>query len=383
MKKSFKFSVLAAMVLMAGFSSCSNDDDAPAVNTEKKVITLKIDTQKPSTYADEGSATGTTAPVSDAIVYFVDAAGNVETALDAVAVPAGSQIDITDIYGVSALGHTETVSTGVTKVMIVGNVPTAAIRASLLGAANEAAIKAEVLAIADQATVTDVTLAGSSTSMTAAGAIGGVPQFNCAVVIEPLVSRFEISQIEFDAAAAGNSVGVTDFDVTGIFVNKAYRSMTIDKTVSGMYNAGTTVANYVAANFGSLADVVTAPATYLGSSASSVMAKLPTAAPGVWAYQFFPVNSVSGDQLPELVIQLDNFVGTTGTITGTQFVSVAQFIDASGAPVTKFDSNFIYTISNIKFDESHLSATPSITTKGITVTVSVKPWDQMAIEPNI
>lgn len=377
MKKNFKFSALVAMALMAGFSSCSNENDPVEISKETKSVTLKLDLSSPTTYADEASATGTTATLNDGYIYFVKTGGAIERVIPMSAIPGPGDADINDLT--SSTGHTETgVDGAVQTVYIVGNVPTS-LNATLSAATTLSAVETAVMAIADQATVANVTLQGQSGL-----SVTGVNTYDANVIIKPVVSRFEIAQIEYDNSTTASLVDpITGFSVEGIFVNNTYRAMQFDGTVSSLlYNGPTAAANFTAANYGSLADL----GLPLGSSSVSSLTKVPNTTPGVWAYQFFPVDATaanpSPDALPELVIKLDNFTSTNGTITGTQWITIAQFKDAStGLVIDKFDANNIYKIANIKFDNSHLNATPSTTTKDITVFVTVKAWDTVNVDP--
>ncbi|WP_085535414.1 hypothetical protein [Massilibacteroides vaginae] len=378
MKKNFKFSALVAMALMAGFSSCSNENEPTEISKETKSVTLKLDLSSPTTYADEASATGTTATLSNGYVYFVKTGGAIDRVVAMSLSPAPGEADINTI---ATAGHTETgVDGAVQTIYVVGNVP-ASLNATLSAATTLSAVETAVLAIADQATVANVTLQGQSglsVSPTATNV------YTATVTIKPVVSRFEIAQIEYDNSTAASLVDpITGFSVEGIFVNNTYRAMQFDGTVSSLlYNGPTAAANFTAANYGSLADL----GLPLGSSSVSSLTKVPNTTPGVWAYQFFPVDATaanpSPDALPELVIKLDNFTSTGGTITGTQWITIAQFKDAStGLVIDKFDANNIYKIANIKFDNSNLSATPSTTTKDITVYVTVQAWDTVNVDP--
>lgn len=377
MKKNFKFSALVAMALMAGFSSCSNENDPVEISKETKSVTLKLDLSSPTTYADEASATGTTATLNDGYIYFVKTGGAIERVVPMSLLPAAGAADIADLT--SSTGHTETgVDGAVQTVYIVGNVP-ASLNATLSAATTLSAVETAVMAIADQATVANVTLQGQSGL-----SVTGVNTYDANVIIKPVVSRFEIAQIEYDNSTAASLVDpITGFSVEGIFVNNTYRAMQFDGTVSSLlYNGPTAAANFTAANYGSLADL----GLPLGSSSVSSLTKVPNTTPGVWAYNFFPVDATaanpSPDALPELVIKLGNFTSTGGTITGTQWITIAQFKDAStGLVIDKFDANNIYKIANIKFDNSNLSATPSTTTKDITVYVTVQAWDTVNVDP--
>lgn len=377
MKKNFKFSALVAMALMAGFSSCSNENEPTEISKETKSVTLKLDLSSPTTYADEASATGSTATLNGGYIYFVKTGGAIERVIPMSAIPGPGDADINDLT--SSTGHTETgVDGAVQTVYIVGNVPTS-LNATLSAATTLSAVETAVLAIADQATVANVTLQGQSGL-----SVTGVNTYDANVIIKPVVSRFEIAQIEYDNSTTASSVDpITAFSVEGIFVNNTYRAMQFDGTVSSLlYNGPTAAANFTAANYGSLADL----GLPLGSSSVSSLTKVPNTTPGVWAYQFFPVDATaanpSPDALPELVIKLDNFTSTNGTITGTQWITIAQFKDAStGLVIDKFDANNIYKIANIKFDNSNLSATPSTTTKDITVYVTVQAWDTVNVDP--
>lgn len=354
------------MVLLAGFSSCSDNDDMQMPDNAKKNVTLKLDLNSPSTYADGPSATNTHANLVGGYIYFTDGAGKIYNTIEMVATvtPGTGEVSISDL----ATGATiSDIDGNVTSVHVAGNVTNTFNIQTTMGAVN--ALK---LGFEGQGNVEEVSLSGT------ANLIPSGSNYTANVNIKSVVSRLELMKIEYDGSAITLPADkITAFDITGIFVNKAYKSMTMGGTVSDLLYYGPTKAgDYTAANFRSLADVPTPPAV-LGDG---FPAKTPTGTAEVWGYQFFPVDGTSS-VLPELVIRLENIAGGS-FVEPTQWLTVGKFKNStSGDEITQFEANKIYKIANIKFDNDNLSPNPSTSKKKVTVTVTVLDWDTVSVEP--
>lgn len=112
-------SIMAALTFAAMFAACSDKEiDNRTPTSDSKSVYLKLNTAgNAKSKAEEPSATGTTAPLLSAIIYFLD--GNANPVAQAV-YTAGAAGDIT-VADLEAGYEFENIPSTVTQVYVVGN----------------------------------------------------------------------------------------------------------------------------------------------------------------------------------------------------------------------------------------------------------------------
>jgi hypothetical protein len=377
----FKYLMMTA-ILAIGLASCSNDDDnvdgGGVVTKDPKTVSLTLKQGKINTYADGPSAVGLSPTLSDAKVFFVGG-GVILHQGDVLAADISSNVGTKVFTGVPGAA---------TEVYVVANSATITLPAVTNGTTTLAALKETLNNIESQThPVDNVTLHGAATITNTNG------NYTCAVQIAPAVSRIEISKIE--AATSDVVVPLTAFQLDGIFINNTYSQLGLDYTsLPAPLTQGTNMFNYGqndATSFvgGYLASLRDYDASGLGGTG---LVKEPTAA--VWGYQVFPLATATGttidgeaqSKVPMIILRITGATAAGHTIPNPAFLTVKKFVtdDGNATPITAFQEGKVYQISNILFGGEHLSSRPVVpTSSDITVTVTVKDWEGVAIKPEL
>lgn len=374
MKRNLKFAALSAAVLMTGFSSCSSEDEAndQIIQGETKTVILKLDTQTPSTYAEEATMTSGKATLNDCYIYFVESGTGVIHKTVTV-----SSTDLGD-YTRAAGNEIPSVPAAANTVVVVGNVPSS--MTSVLSAPSSmTTVTGATVSIFEQLS-NSIILEGSASMTLVSG-----DEYTASVAVKPIVSRFEIGSIKAVGSAGATDI-IEEYNVTGIFINNTYKNMSLGGTVttsSLLYS--TILTDFNKTNYPNpLSDLTVSPA-FLGSEAKTEPTKIPNT--GVWAYNFLPVdsNATTPLELPQIVLKLEDIkLVETGTtlVSGAKLVTVKSFRDVSNTVLKKFERNKIYKIEKIEFNETHLDITPTAA-RNVTVIVSVKDWETVTVTPEI
>lgn len=388
MKTKFKYlALMASVILLAGFSSCSNDDGP--VPDEKtggtKTVKFKISGGAPATYSESAVGTATAVTFTDGELFFADNAGNILGHYGITSgQTSGSNINLTQLTGA---GVTLTdLSDDITKVYVVGNVPAGV----TLGATNLIAdVKSEALKVQTQVDFTDVTLYGENDlTNTGTTSASGNPIFEATVVLNPIVARIELA----DMTGIGS---IISYEVEGIFVDNYYSEAALDGTVDAakLVNNGAFAAKFN--NEGETGSAYTATPSLLESvfdwydPAKADVSLVAKPATGVWAYNVFAASG-AGSAVPRLIIRLKNIAitGVNGDapVADVKFVTISGFKDASTAAVlTSFEAGKIYKISaaKLEFDENDLSVTPNNALIDVNVDVKLADWTVVDVDPVI
>lgn len=357
--------------LAMGLTSCSNEENITPDNDGTQSVFFKVGAgNRPTTYADEESQSTKTTPIDatkNADLYFMDGSGTVTDhfAIKADASAGADDIKVSEIKA----GYTFSgVSGNATQVYVVVNEPAADF--TLPTGGNLSAIEAVAMKITDFTDINAVTMKGS-------GLIQAGNPATAAVTVAPVVARFEIAKVEYDATHASSADNqVAKFDLAGIFINNHHKTMGMDfQPIAGQLQASNNAADYTAANY-------PAPVGELFADKTNATSYTPAK---TWAYQFFPTDAANtANDQPMLVIQLDNVTATNAPADwGTQFVSVNKFKDDAGNPITKFEPNNIYKITTIKFANRNLNPIPGVVLQDVVVTVTVTPWVDKSITPEL
>jgi uncharacterized protein (TIGR02145 family) len=275
----------------------------------------------------------------------------------------------------------------VSKVVIVGNTS---------GNATTGNIKAvgeRLINVINQhnATTPGVNLWGEENlTNTSAASTSGRPIYEATVTLKPTVARFEIANIRSTGA-------VTNFTVAGIFIDKYYRQAQTDGVIPDdnpdFASNGTDISAFQGGPNGAYStdthnavhDWSTWVATASGNP--SVFTAAPATGTGVWSYQLFAEQSVTGTQMPNIVIRLSSVTVGGTVITEPRFITINQFFTRPSVGDTEEIKNMhagnIYRIpaGAFLFSEKDLSTRPNDPDKSITVTVEQEQWDSRPIIP--
>nr|AIA99559.1 hypothetical protein [uncultured bacterium contig00003(2014)] len=214
---------------------------------------------------------------------------------------------------------------------------------------------------------------------------GGDGVETVSIEVEPLISRLEVVSLEADEDPQGYLI--TDFEVTGIFIDEYFPAFTYTGAASG------SAISLIEALETAAGDASATAAVYTGWemkddadgpwSADGSPALVQPGGGDVWAY-----NLVAGG-LPRIVIRLDNIeytnpAGQTGLeLTGARYITVEGYTGSKGS-ISSFDRGEVYRVgtidtdtgeSNFKFNFSHLGLTPDEQSVSLTVSVEVLPWN--------
>lgn len=382
MKKSLGilFMVLSAM------TSCTFEEEETAGTDRLQDVYIKFENVgTPGTRSEETSKTGTDkVSFSNGYIFFLTGQDNVKKCYHIL--PAGStankannEIELSDFWGGASSGGYlfSNVSGEVTKVYLIGNMPSTISDSDVRSKTTFAKLKELTAGIETQSNVDRVLIDGSDALQTAPG--GDATKKVADITLVPLCSRIEIAKFTAGGAVAG-------YKLQGIYVSHFYNKMAFNETSVAAnlekYAAGGG-ADY-AAKFASLCDVATVPATGLGTQAGLVTT--PATSTNVWAYQFFPGNN-TGRVPPRIVIKLNGVSVNAGygsfDSTKDYFLNIRGF-KASGAgdvdPMA-LERGKVYKIANVAFKENDLSDVPNPADIDLTVTVEVAAWVPKTVEP--
>ncbi len=198
------------------------------------------------------------------------------------------------------------------------------------------------------------------------------------VTVEPLYARVEIASIEVKADAAGNEI--TDFTVTGVFVDNYYESFT---WTGGA--AGEAVSKLGSFDEDPAATVLDAwEADYMKDEGSWAANESQKAIPDGGANNVWGYNVATGDQVPVVIVRIEGITyedasGTALTAGGARYLTVTGFKDVSA--ISKGE---VYRLGGSKpfaFSFSNLGTKPYEEATAMTVHVDVEQWNVVDYEP--
>ncbi|MCD8029746.1 MAG: hypothetical protein LUF85_02615 [Bacteroides sp.] len=392
------FSFLSLAVFLV---ACSDDSHNSGTEKDKegKSVYLKIDAEKSGkTRADEATATGTSAVLWTALIYFLDGASNPQIYATRTVGSEGEDITVEQLEA----GYMfEGIPSSVTQVYVVGNYNTSDGTSAPTLPTTEGLTLSQVQAVVwniQQVSYGSFTN-GSRPSETLVTVMDGISQIQsydtnpggwngdddlvagamyADVVISPIVARIEIERITYEG-------DYMSFTLEGIYINYYYARMplSLDRNGFSITNNGSTVAHYDRTS-GNTAYAYTDYSTledYIGvAGGTSVNTGESVFEPanGVWAYQVFG----NSNPVPHIILKLKDVVDANGTYVGDRYVTVTGFLNGS-TPVTTFERNTIYKITDLVFDNSDTSLVPEPDTVNLWVHVSVDPWNTVIVTPVI
>lgn len=374
-------------IALLGMTSCTIEDEGEATGADRlQDVYIKFENAgTPGTRAEETPKTGTDkVSFSNGYIFFLTSQDNVKKCYHILptgqtANKANNEITLADFWGGASGGGYlfSNVSGEVTKVYLIGNMPTTILDSDVRSKTTFAKLKELTAGIETQDKVNLVLIDGADNLQNAPG--GDATKKVANITLVPLCSRIEIAKI-----TAGGEVD--NYKVQGIYVSHFYNKMAFNETsVAGnleKYAAGGG-ADYTA-KFASLCDVATVPATGLGNQASLVTT--PATLTNVWAYQFFPGNNAVRVP-PRIVIKLNGVSVNAGfgsfDSTKDYFLNIRGFKATGAGDVDPMalERGKVYKIANVAFKENDISDVPNPADIDLTVTVEIAAWVISTVEP--
>jgi hypothetical protein len=397
-KNSLNFIYAAALLLAVGLVGCSresaNDENAP------RATFLKVESAVSRASGDivTASAANFRAP---GFVFFVKADGAIMKQLeikenggtneyDAAVGSKQNQITIGQLTGAGKL--IEGVPATVTDVYIIATLPSTTFFPSTVGTNIKGYIEA--------ATNAEDAYDNGGGLGTKVGSVSNVPVIGTAalesdlsdwkaeVKVAPAFGRIELTKV----SGKGE---IEDFVLEGVYVNYYYTDLGLDGTyrdnppyaanTSDLVNNGQTDSHYAnATSLGNYADAAVG-ILYDESGFTKGSNSYTFGASKALAYNL-PALKTTGYYFPHLVLKISNVVLTGGNESikaDTYFITVQHATlhnDASGAYLN-FTAGKSYNISELSFDKEDLSIIPEPLEKRVTVSVTIKDWVPVSIDP--
>ena len=376
MMKNFKYSILMAVAIVLGFSSCSSDDENGGVidNSKPKSVFLKI-SEEPATYGEGAIVGATTVNFASGELFFVNSSGAILKHYTITsAATSATNIDMAEITGSGAA--LANLPGGISDVHIVGNVPST-VDLTAAGITNISQVKAMTLGVATQGDITKVNLYGSKLLTSKVG--GNDNEYEAKVTLKPTVARIELTNVK-----AGGVV--KSFQVDGIFIDNYYPEGKIDGTISSTLTDNGTDPLMFTDNSAKYATALkTFAYDWYAAGVATDVSGVAAPATGVWGYNLFATEA--GSAVPRIIIRLSNFTTTNGsTIASPQFVTIKGLKDkATQASLTGIKSSEVYNIAAdaLIINEDVVTEKPNQSLIDVTVTVEVVKWKPVAVEPEL
>jgi hypothetical protein len=397
MKRNFlQVAGAVALSLTVAFAGCSRDE-GDASSAPRSVI-LKVALPEVATRAEAAPESGQET-FQPGWLFFTNAGGTITRALQITptgnyqsTTPDGNEVGVGQFSGGVEILNVPGPSA---KVHVISNLPATGTwttwNATNAVGKNISEYAGESITVQSQynGTTAGPQAEGDGSAVTLYGSgditpvMAGAPdEFEATVALVPIAGRVEITKFSTDI------LEITGFDVTGVFVNNYYPALAIDGTIgtSAITDNGSTVGNYVSGSTSYQAidlEKLFNVGTY---SAVSQEATPPTSG-DVWAYNLLaPALGTGQHYFPHIVIKIENitvadpvnaaFAGGT-----TWYLTIANVqVNGTGAYLDFVKGN-IYRLEEVAFTLSDLGSLPELTTKKVTVAVSVTAWAGQTVTP--
>lgn len=250
------------------------------------------------------------------------------------------------------------------RVYLIGNLPAGFTPSAIT---SQAELEAINTLIGTQTDYTKATLANVSGKPDTFTPVGDVATLN--VSLSPVVSRLELTQVKGAAAPAAGEAFITEFTVTGVFVDDYYPSF-----------------NFIAQGTGTMfSQGKSTTFTGIGDTGSWVADATPIATPGtgkVWAH------NLAARGVGRFILRLENvkYDDGTGSITDIaepRYVTVKSY---SNLGSLGFERGKIYRIggaNGISILPGDLALTPNPSNIDLTVEVTIVEWVLVTPDANI
>lgn len=361
--------VPATFIFSLAFSACSKDEYATEEATSTKTLFLKIG--KASSKAieqplEDGSSTNS---FTTGYMYFGNRAGAVLKRYIIHADPTtdleAGVINLEDIQNGITIDNAPA---GLSDIFIFGNLE----HLSPPGSISEAKNKPVSLS-----------LQRPNMYRSSYGASGlthiADNRYTCHISIRPLIAIIELP----DMTATGSVI--TQFTLSGIYVDNYYQTQTAGGIVSDLVSHGQNASvfnpfneQYPTSLHGVIFDYF---------SIGGLISKNNIIKPSdnkVWSYYLF-ATFTGNISIPRLVIKLENIQTSDGSVyPAPQFITVRGFRDIeTGQALKNFKAGYVYNIrpGALKFDETNLSPVPNAKLLDVDVSVSLSEWEDIDINP--
>jgi hypothetical protein len=378
MKKITTIALAAIMVL--GLGACSKEGKNPQQpGMARLTVQLKGVKAAQTTRSTEPGADADDLSIDEtrSMIFVADPTGHITqaVAIDVSQAVAGAGQVIPDPVAIGS------------SVYVVANIPAADFDdVKVLTDLEE--LQGTAVAISTQTDFTTPAMAnasGTATTVTGTETGGKVN-----ISIKPLFARLELVALQAKADNSGNLI--TDFDVTGVFLDNYFDEF--DQT--GAVPAGS-VAHSLPEDLEAAADETAKAAVFTNWAVKDVLG--PWGATGspaivqltdeVWGY------NVVASGLPRLIVRVENVVYTSAqgvaglSRPGVFYLTVKGYYDETeDEEITEFVRGEVYRIgaltagvSNAQFSYANLQGTPDEETKAITVGVTAEPWSVKDFAP--
>ena len=374
--------LLSALLLTGTFFSCSNHDDVfseQEIAQTTKEIELNVKTG-PVVAARSymASAVGQTPDVKDLKLYFYNSTDNKIWSVQDFpsASLAGDEKKAnfkvpSEVDAIYAIGNTGTIAESIT-------LPTVTPGTTLLTELKK----------------TQIDITKQTHPKTAVNVIGGTTIIAANKATLQLVAapaRIEIANVKSEESEGSNiHAAVEKFKLTGIFINNTYQSFGLDASEMPAVDLNKAIAyNKDAAVWD---DLTNYPSTFCDYKAEGLAALSNTASPTnkVWGYFVPAINSGKGtavaiekSSVPHIILKLEDIKASGFTFDKPQYITIRTLKTTDGNKLTKLESGKYYLIKSINFGIEHLSAKPEDPSVDLEVTVEVKAWEEVEVEPEL
>ena len=413
MKKHLFFAALAAL---AGFTSCNSEEELVSANDEVKSVRINLQDAFAGMSRGQSAAVenGTKAKINTLDVYFLDASGNAHTPWDEnKASKVSTHFELNTTTSTDAEAGLEGTTfhflpEAVTKVVVIANAATDQVYADFTNAEMVPGVMNKIeeaaLAIANEQTTTNLRLFGQAT-LTAkeegekenADVAYHQPVYEANVLLEPRVSRLEISSFSYNADEDGNRhydvITIKQIYFTDYYSVAAMSDGEVSGTKTVLSITEGTVFNVLSTETAGWYNNTTFNPE-IGALNEDSNWKNDTGYTVPVAYNFF---SGGSDITPRLIVWLQATYAEEGNddvqnlYLETNGFSVANATEAQkgkaivGQPVTTTDDDgnssssfdaMVYKVA-FEFDDDDLSNP----TKCVDLTVDVTPWQVVNVTP--
>ncbi len=391
---------IAACAALA-FASCSNDGNGNGAGSpqpapgETKSAYIKIKTGA-RTRSDEATATGTTATLYSALIYFMDGSPDPVVYEIMSAAPTGADLTLAQLEeGVLV----EDIPSSVTQVYVVGNYdvtdengngadfPTDAgdpgVNSLRLSDVRDVVLDIEQVSYGRLA---DGTVIGNLITVMDGQSTLYVYETNdndwngdtaltegdyyANVTISPVVARIEIEEISYTGT-------LESFTLEGIYINNYYQQMPVGLTRLAPTNNGSNPDHYDVASTDFAYRAYSVMYDLIGEGATGDATFTPDN--GVWAYQVFG----NSNPVPHIILKLTDVVADGGASLGDRYVTVSGFADGFGDEIMSLSRNTVYKITDLAFTDADIDPLPEPTDVNVWVHVEVEPWTTVIVTPII
>jgi hypothetical protein len=388
MKSKFFMAAIAAAML---FASCSNED-TPVVAEKDVLVTIKLGGVKTRLVEDPGIL-GELEMVSGWI--YVIAPNGVITHNEQLNVPAAVGA------GSTTAGQTlRQLISADSRIYVIGNIPNLAAYPNgvnpipVTGGWNGIKLATGYMAtqnVVDADSWKTAALANSDGQPVAINISdnrnpAGVRYADVTVPVKPVISRVELAEV----VGGGNILG---YDVTGVWIDDTYPQF-----VWGGGHAGAIRSQDMDTDF-SLHGVPGNEGSWSAAAVTIGGTDRFVASPAnnkVWAHNvasaFNPFDPLDGYLIPRFLIRIENVEldpAYQGRPLDVDYLTVINYKDAGGTPITHFERGKIYQVGGPKgtysfeFDEDNLETLPNRSTVELEVTVKVIDWVPVVIIPGL